>query len=107
MSEYIDREAVVKSIIEMYEYEFPTGSGAFDEFITRLIPQTIKNLPIANVATVAHERWNKCVVRGLGRSKTTILLCSRCSSRNDTMIRFNYCPNCGAKMDGGVSNDPE
>lgn len=48
----------------------------------------------ADVAPVVHGRWIRC------RNETK---CSNCkfiyySNRDD----FNYCPNCGAKMDGGA-----
>lgn len=34
--------------------------------------------------------------------KPTKMICSNCQSLNGTRIKFNYCPNCGAKMKGGA-----
>ena len=49
----------------------------------------------AEVAEVKHGEWEK---RGFDGHN-----CSVCGALND--IDTNYCPNCGAKMDGGVNHD--
>ena len=41
----IDRQAAIKEILRVYEYEYPTATGAFDEFVTKIIPSIINNLP--------------------------------------------------------------
>lgn len=51
------------------------------------------------VAPVVHGRWID--VREKRLFGDHYFLCSNCKSRNGSMISFNYCPNCGAKMDGG------
>lgn len=50
----------------------------------------------ADVATVRHGRWNDSLVR-------ITPYCSACGHSHRCLIRTpNYCPNCGAKMDGGA-----
>lgn len=56
MAEYIDRETALKAIREVYEYEFPTASGAFDEFATKVVPSVLKSIPAADVAPVVYCR---------------------------------------------------
>ena len=43
----VSRQAAIDEIKSVYDYEYPTASGAFDEFVTMIIPNIIKNLPSA------------------------------------------------------------
>lgn len=52
MAEYIERQAAIKELRETYEYEYPTASGAFDEYATRIVPNVLRNLPPADVRPV-------------------------------------------------------
>lgn len=47
--EYIDKQAAIKELCETYEHEYPTASGAFDEYATRIVPNVLRNLPPADV----------------------------------------------------------
>ena len=51
----------------------------------------------ADVIPVVHGKWID--VREKRLFGDHYFLCSNCKSRNGSMIPFNYCPNCGAKMD--------
>lgn len=57
----------------------------------------IKNAPTVDAVSVAHGKWIK---------RNNEMKCSKCKfiyySNNDP---FNYCPNCGAKMDGERSRE--
>ena len=69
--------------------------------------RVIAEMPAADVATVVHGRW-------VWREDDFEFECSACKcgfDYNKTYELFdhgfqfaNYCPNCGAKMDGGVDN---
>lgn len=78
MAEYIKREAVIDLITRRYENP-------------EICTQEINSIPVADVAPVVHGRWKR-YGRNLGE-------CSNCGEIVN--IRYNYCPNCGAKMDGG------
>ena len=54
----------------------------------------IEDMPSADVAPVVHARWKR-YGKNLGE-------CSECGEI--VSVRNNYCPNCGAKMDGGADN---
>ena len=48
-------------------------------------------IPAADVAPVVHGRW-----KGEGMGDYSCSLCTEVVSGNE----YNYCPNCGARMDG-------
>lgn len=52
MAEYIDRQAAIKELCAVYEHEYPTAHGAFDEYATKIVPNVLKNLPPADVRPV-------------------------------------------------------
>ena len=54
----------------------------------------------AVAAEVIHGRW----VGGYSGTEYTIPKCSRCGYGNGAVGASNYCPNCGAKMDGGAAD---
>ena len=63
----------------------------------------IADAPAANVAPVVHGRW----VSVAGKRDR---ICSRCLHNEPYKIAdddaevFEFCPHCGAKMDGGANN---
>ena len=67
--------------------------------------QYLEIIPATDVAPVRHGRWLD--VREKRLFGEHYFLCSNCKSRNGLMIPFNYCPNCGTKMDGGDSDEAD
>ena len=57
----------------------------------------ISEAPTVDAIPVVHGKWID--VREKRLFGDHYFLCSNCKSRNGSMIPFNYCPNCGAKMD--------
>lgn len=71
------------------------------------ILQLIESAPAADVAPVVHGRWDSSCRYELADGSLAIRLAIRCdqcgcSLRAYEWVRFkwNYCPVCGAKMDG-------
>jgi hypothetical protein len=60
----------------------------------------IARLPAADAAPVRHGRWERHT-DVLGKKIDDYWYCSECSGCNE-FRRSCYCPNCGAKMDGGT-----
>ena len=64
------------------------------------VEQVIMEAPTVDAVEVVHGRWE---------SRTDVIGFARCSVCHDCNIyddwpdgkKWNYCPNCGAKMDGG------
>ena len=57
----------------------------------------IESFPAADVAPVRHARWEVVV----GSNGKEHMVCTGCRKQQDLTGVFSYCPNCGAKMDGG------
>ena len=87
MDEYIERETIKAAMIH---YGFKSQDMTVTEFVE-------DELPAADVAPVRHGRW-------IEKEKYTFGVmydCSICDNRIlDNGHSWNYCPNCGAKMDG-------
>lgn len=96
MSDYISRAAVLADF-EACNAENP-----------RWTPQRVKTLllrqPAADVAEVAHGRWDDSG-RYTFADGSTAVRCTKCgcslSVREYHANNWNYCPHCGARMDGG------
>lgn len=95
MAEYIKRAAAVKSVLRMRR---PENSVAQNRMLS-IIQMDMLKLPTADVAPVVHGVW-ACV------NKIDPISGYRCSKCRH-IVGFDltpYCPNCGAKMDGGDNN---
>lgn len=65
------------------------------------IERDVRDMPAADVAPVAHARWERV------RSNWYCTGCHkgyRITNGAPTASNYAYCPNCGAKMDGGNEN---
>ena len=104
MTEYIEKNKAIKELYEVYDYEFPTASGGFDEYARMIVPNTIKNMPAADVAHVRHGRW----IIGTGENglQRGYRKCSQCGEivkyRYSLYGAHNFCNYCGCRMDGGA-----
>ena len=71
----------------------------------------IENFPNADVAPVRHGQWipltecaNEGVYCSICKKKVWKSDYAQCSKKSRNKLKSNYCPNCGAKMDGGIGN---
>lgn len=87
MDEYIERELAIEALSR--------GEGCGN-----VCRRAIERILSADVAPVRHGRW-------IEKEKYTFGImydCSLCENRIlDNGHSWNYCPHCGAKMDGGNS----
>ena len=87
MADYIKRQAVLDAIPHAEKDDKISLFGAVADFI-----MLVSEIPAADVAPVVHGQWvNGCQ-------------CSVCGDRHGPYNSrhkpfYNYCPNCGAKMD--------
>ena len=100
MAKYIEREALIRQIIcSMTEFVgAPDDVLKHDEQCNYAI-NMIEDAPDADVAPVVHGRWvHEHISEGYAW-----VMCSECEAVIHKILinkRLNYCPNCGAKMDG-------
>lgn len=93
VSDYIEREAVLR--------RYQKCSFA----MVKAVIAYIKDIPAADVASVRHGQWKYKLTTGDGFE---IVECTECGEEAFAMAYFvregEYCPHCGAKMDGGDDN---
>lgn len=70
----------------------------------------IDAMPTIETELVKHGKWEETSnVRKIGKCNIPISKCSRCGFSFCDILNnnelYNYCPNCGAKMDGGENHD--
>ena len=58
-----------------------------------------KMTPLEDVAQVRHGRWETEIITDVYGLKHACYACSVCGVANND--EYDFCPNCGAKMDGG------
>ena len=94
--EYIEREAATRILTEAAD---AYGTYTTERGIYLTAREKVKNIPAADVAEVVHGKW----VYAKTYYDIDECNCSLCGQLMTTAIdkRMNYCPNCGAKMDGG------
>ena len=95
MAEYIEREAAEDAVGEAHL----KGLNPLWE---------LRDVPAADVAPVVHGRWDDSG-RYTFPSGATAVRCTNCgcalTESEYRLNNWNYCPVCGAKMDGGADND--
>lgn len=102
MSDYIKRTDAVK-IAEKYGLANGSVLGRHTG-LADCIARDISELPAADVAEVVHGRWIKDDF--LSDDVNNAEKCSQCGELIGWFGNLpNYCPNCGAKMDGGSNGE--
>lgn len=100
MTDYIKRTDAVK-IAEKYGLANGSVLGRHTG-LADCIARDISELPAADVAEVVHGRWIDGVEDfTCGNHNAECSICRCYVSWDGCDEDFNYCPNCGAKMDGG------
>ncbi len=111
MPEYIDREAVYKRACRGCTRHGDEFGSCYHEELCEELQSEFASAPIADVEPVRHGRWEG---EGDGYAETDygemalvydVWSCSECGhiiddGTDDPELLPNYCPNCGAKMEG-------
>lgn len=94
----IDAEAFLKTEIDRCDSDPLVGTCTSDN---EYLSDRLKKAPTIEAKPVVHGRWEEA-------SDGDGIVCPFCRTDFCTIIYdteyFNYCPNCGAKMDGGIEN---
>ena len=94
MDEYIKRE----DLLELYRMDNPVLNEN-GHVPLPVIRQNIMDIPAADVSPVRHGQWET------SSDRPDSLICSVCKCGFDMWKHdpHNFCPNCGAKMDGELN----
>lgn len=97
MPEYIEREEAIDTVLDAY-FNTPKVNLKGELFYKGLL-----KMPAADVVQVKHGQW---IDNGANGYKWAFV-CSLCGYVDGHPFdnRHNFCPNCGAKMDGGDNDD--
>lgn len=106
MVEYIEREAA----LDICEKEYQERLRMMDycgDTVAGNIGHAIKSLPTADVAPVVYGRWDDSGRYSFPGGATAVR-CTNCgcalTESEYRLNNWNYCPCCGAKMDGGADH---
>lgn len=99
MAEYIKRDAFIAWLKRIPLKDLSDGLGLCRIIMEEDFKRAIRELPgemIVDVAPVVHGRWET------NSDRPDTLICAMCKCGFDMWKHdpHNYCPNCGAKMDG-------
>ena len=115
MADYIDREKLLGEIDELKKSPWYSdgawGSGGYEAIIRRdainaVVDLCVLKAPAADVAEVKHGKWRSwngdycgdyCGVCGLAWNEN---MCMGADDDGYFDPMPNFCPNCGARMDG-------
>lgn len=105
MPELIDKEATLKKMCETCGYceRFEKAMRSFHpDFVTDKCNnyKFLAEQPTVEAEPVRHGRW----VEGTSRGSYSIY-CSCCGSHKETICPSDYCPSCGTRMEGTITND--
>ena len=106
MAEYIERITASNKLYDVYEYVKrniiadgkPVDASLVKNIMLRF-EKALNAVPNADVAPVQHGEWVVC-----GDGDNVPWMCSHCgktTAHKYKVMYGKYCPNCGAKMDGG------
>lgn len=107
MAEYIDRAVCLSILRAKANMAVLMDAAPYFEKAAKML----EKLPAADVAPVVHGRWDNIpnlymsVASKDGSYGGNATTCSVCHEINPNVYKTNFCPNCGAKMEGGIFDD--
>lgn len=91
---YIEREKVLEIAKDKYYSDFHKSMADLTS-----LRELLEDTPASDVVEVRHSYWQCSNVRISSRD-ITCKYCHRTETISNGSEDFEYCPNCGAKMDG-------
>ena len=96
----IDADALMEKA-QRFEYQCDDEGTLFDSF-QYIDPEDVEKAPTVDAVEVVHGVWKQKQTNALFLWR---LECSICGKDYHAQVGYNYCPYCGAKMDGERKDD--
>ena len=111
MIDYISRQAALDALgVTKNATKYGGDHSGYDTRMLYEIHDALTGIPAADVVPVMHGKWeDKEVIHKKCIEEWQSARCSACGKYHTTPYMyyfddFKFCPNCGAKMDGGESD---
>ena len=104
MAEYIERSEALRKSTAMTEYD----EGGWGAKVLVVRAEDIEKLPATDVVEVVRGQWEDAYeitsfrYTNIPAVKCSVCGCYFCDIINNHHFMYHYCPNCGARMDGGA-----
>ena len=96
---FVDVEALEITISQSID-KYWNGKNGY--YLAEDALKEINHFPTADVVPVVHGRWIDAYPNIEPNPMFMYGICSECGFEQGISKYLKYCPNCGAKMDGGV-----
>ena len=101
MAEYIDKDKLIDRFDELCnticQYSKKQRAVMCSSCELGIAFDVVDDFPTEDVQPVKHGEWSQIKILQDGYNAKE---CSACKATFWDLYRWNYCPNCGAKMDG-------
>ena len=94
MADLISRDDC-REILDEQLRHYDDGTNPFHMQILKLQREILDDMPAVDAVPVVHGRW---IDENPDISLDPRMRCSNCSRVEMPLIKWRYCPNCGAKM---------
>lgn len=99
----VDKDSLLAKLEAERQYLVNRGHLAAEHHVVHHALRIVYDEPTVDAEPVRHGKWR--IVNVPKKWGGATLRCTECNT-GATRV-WNYCPNCGAKMDGGEENDHE